>query len=117
MRARNTASPSRLRPRPCPSSWASSTGPFVCWHCRSYPPAIPVERDLQRLLDRVDEDELHVTPRLLGELLEVGLVLFRQHHPAQPGPLGGEDLLAYAADREDASGQRQLPGHPQVAGD
>ena len=55
--------------------------------------------------------------RLVGQLLEVGLVVARQDDPLQAVALGGEHLLADAADREHLAGERDLAGHADVLGD
>src|SRR5204863_3580283 len=42
-----------------------------------------VERDLEDLLDRIRENEVELALRLGGQLVEIVLVLGRQHHPLQ----------------------------------
>src|SRR5215218_2650227 len=59
------------------------------------------ERDLEDVLDRVGKDELEFVARLFGELLEIRLVVARDHDPLQAVALGREDLLADPADRQD----------------
>src|SRR5438270_891501 len=64
-------------------------------------PTLPraVEGGREHAVERVGENELDRVARLRRELLQVGLVLARQHDTLDPGPLRGEHLLAHAADR------------------
>jgi hypothetical protein len=68
------------------------------------PRAVRAERSLEDLVDRVDEDETDGLARLRRQLLEVVLILARQNDPTEAGTLGGEHLLANAADRQHLAG-------------
>ena len=60
--------------------------------------------------------ERHDLTDLLGDVLEVGAVADRQHHGGQPGAVGGQHLLAHAADGQHPALQGDLPGHAHHRG-
>src|SRR6185369_1961394 len=63
-----------------------------------------VECTLEHLVGGVGQDELDLVPRLLGQLAQVGLVLVREDHLLQAGPLGGEHLVANTPDLQHLAG-------------
>src|SRR5262249_31960414 len=73
-----------------------------------------VERNREHLVDRVDRDELELAPGLGRKLVEVGLVLARDHDALQSRALSCEHLLAYTADRQDLAREGDLAGHADV---
>src|SRR4051794_18732970 len=78
---------------------------------RPPPRTVLLERDLEHLVDLVDPVELDVLLERVGELLEVRLVLLRRDHALDAEALGGDRLLAQAADRQHAPGEGDPPGH------
>ncbi len=48
----------------------------------------------------------------VGHVVEIGLVLARDHDVGQPGPVGGEQLLLQPTDRQHLALQGDLTGHP-----
>src|SRR6185503_20569858 len=110
--ARPTASRPRAISSPAALPSASCCLPFGCGLRPCGEPA--VERVLEHLVDVVGEHELELVARLSGELGEIGLVLPRENHLLEAGPLCGEHLLADAADLENLAGERDLAGHADL---
>jgi len=85
------------------------------------PPAVGVaggvgisgrERDLQHLLDRGDEVDLHVGAHVLGDVLLDGLVVATGHDDfLEPHAVRRQHLLLHPADGEHATRQRDLARH------
>src|SRR3954453_20724140 len=73
-----------------------------------------LERNLEDLVDVVDEPELQVLAQVLGDVLDVGLVEPGRDHGADPVARRGERLLLEPADGQHAAGQRDLAGHRDV---
>src|SRR5919108_4774097 len=70
-----------------------------------------VEGDFERLVDPVDREELELGARLLGQLLEIALVLARKDHLRDSRTLRSEGLLAQPPDWQDLPRERQLTRH------
>src|SRR3954447_11063557 len=73
-----------------------------------------LERELEDLLDVLDETELDVLAQVLGEILAVALVELRGDDEAHARALGRERLLLEPADRQHLARQRVLAGHRDV---
>src|SRR5919198_3105446 len=73
-----------------------------------------LERELEHLLDVVEEPELDVLAQMLGEVLAVALVELGRDHQLDAVALGRERLLLQPTDREHLPGQRDLAGHRHV---
>src|SRR6266508_3242832 len=78
---------------------------------------LAVERRLEDLVDRVDEDEFQLSFRLSRELRLIGLVVARKDDALQAGTLRGERLLANSADGQHLTGERDLARHPDLLRD
>ena len=100
-----TSGPATLRRR----AGRSCTPPVVA----SAPARPVVQRGIEHLADVGRQMEGHLLPHRLGDVLEVGAVADRQHHRGQPGPVGGQHLLADAADGQHPALQGDLTGHAQ----
>src|SRR3954452_1371991 len=73
-----------------------------------------LERQLEDVLDVLDEAELDVLPQVLREVLAVALVEFRGDDQPHARALGREGLLLEPPDRQDLACQRDLAGHRDV---
>src|SRR5512143_1270122 len=72
------------------------------------------ERVREDLVEGLDAVEPERGADLLGDVLQVGLILLRQDELLDPGAVGAEHLLLDASDRQDAAAQGDLAGHRDV---
>ncbi len=54
-----------------------------------------VERGCDHLIDRVDKNKIHLFSQILGHVLEIVLIFFRQDYSIYSCPFGGENFLLY----------------------
>src|SRR3954453_21574538 len=73
-----------------------------------------LQRELEDVLDVLDEPELDVFAQMLGKVLAVALVELRGDDQAHARALGGERLLLEPADWQHLAGERDLAGHGDI---
>ena len=69
------------------------------------------------VVERVDRWNVTSAFTSAGSSIRSFVVVPRDQHRRDPGATRGEDLLADAADGQDAAGERDLAGHRQVGPD
>src|SRR5215213_1782199 len=77
--------------------------------CRQDP--IGGQRIREYFIRGVDEDKPKPLAHLGGDIFHVALVLSGEHHGLDPAPMGGQNLFADPAHRQDFPTQRDLAGH------
>jgi hypothetical protein len=72
------------------------------------------KRLTQHLIDRIDQNQVHLAAQIGRDVFEVGLVPRGQQHATDAGAVRTEHLLLDPADGEDAPAQRDLACHRDV---
>src|SRR5215813_6355866 len=75
------------------------------------------QSDLQHLVHRLDEMELHQVPNILWDIRQVLLVISRQYRLMNAVPVGGQQFFLETPDRQHLAAQSDFTRHRHVTPD